>query len=38
MVKTISSEARPGDLLLVMSNGAFGGLIDKVLAELKAGA
>jgi len=29
------SEARPGDVLLVMSNGAFGGLIGRLLAGLE---
>ena len=29
-----AASARPGDVLLVMSNGAFGGFIDKLLARL----
>jgi len=35
MVRKVAAEARSGDVLLVMSNGAFGGFIDKVIAELK---
>ena len=34
----LARSARPGDHLLIMSNGGFGGLHDKVLAELKRGA
>lgn len=34
IVDAVRAEARPGDVLLVMSNGAFGGLIDKLLATL----
>jgi UDP-N-acetylmuramate: L-alanyl-gamma-D-glutamyl-meso-diaminopimelate ligase len=30
----LSSEAEPGDVLLVMSNGSFDGLCEKVLAKL----
>ncbi|MFL5322580.1 MAG: glutamate ligase domain-containing protein, partial [Myxococcaceae bacterium] len=36
MVKQVAAEAKPGDLLLVMSNGSFGGFIDKLIAELKS--
>lgn len=32
----LSNEARPGDLLLVMSNGSFDGLCDKLLKRLAA--
>ncbi|QQR46229.1 UDP-N-acetylmuramate:L-alanyl-gamma-D-glutamyl-meso-diaminopimelate ligase [Myxococcus xanthus] len=38
LVDLAAREARPGDVLLVMSNGAFGGFIDKVLAALAARA
>lgn len=34
IVDRLTVEARPGDVLLVMSNGAFGGLIEKLLARL----
>ncbi len=34
LVHFVSTEAQPGDLVLVMSNGAFGGLIPALLAEL----
>jgi UDP-N-acetylmuramate: L-alanyl-gamma-D-glutamyl-meso-diaminopimelate ligase len=36
LVERVAREAKPGDVLLVMSNGAFGGFIDKLLAALKA--
>jgi UDP-N-acetylmuramate: L-alanyl-gamma-D-glutamyl-meso-diaminopimelate ligase len=36
MQQAILTEVKPGDNLLVMSNGGFGGLIDKLLAGLKA--
>jgi UDP-N-acetylmuramate: L-alanyl-gamma-D-glutamyl-meso-diaminopimelate ligase len=36
LVKGLVDEARPGDHLLVMSNGGFGGLHDKLLAALRA--
>ena len=36
MAEVAAREAKPGDVLLVMSNGAFGGFIDKLLAALKA--
>ncbi|RKH58878.1 UDP-N-acetylmuramate:L-alanyl-gamma-D-glutamyl-meso-diaminopimelate ligase [Corallococcus llansteffanensis] len=38
LVDRVSSEAKPGDVLLVMSNGSFGGFIDKLLTALKARA
>jgi UDP-N-acetylmuramate: L-alanyl-gamma-D-glutamyl-meso-diaminopimelate ligase len=31
----LAREARPGDHILIMSNGGFGGLHDKLLAALK---
>jgi UDP-N-acetylmuramate: L-alanyl-gamma-D-glutamyl-meso-diaminopimelate ligase len=34
IVETLASEARPGDILLVMSNGGFGGIHAKLLAAL----
>jgi len=36
MVERAAKEAQPGDVLLVMSNGAFGGFIDKLLPLLRA--
>jgi UDP-N-acetylmuramate: L-alanyl-gamma-D-glutamyl-meso-diaminopimelate ligase len=36
LVKGLADEAQPGDHVLVMSNGGFGGLHDKLLAELRA--
>ena len=36
IVKTLAKEAREGDVVLAMSNGAFGGLHDKLLKALKA--
>jgi UDP-N-acetylmuramate: L-alanyl-gamma-D-glutamyl-meso-diaminopimelate ligase len=36
LVKGLAAESRPGDHILVMSNGGFGGLHDKLLAALKA--
>ena len=36
IVQHIVSHAQPGDVILVMSNGAFGGLIPAVLAGLRA--
>jgi UDP-N-acetylmuramate: L-alanyl-gamma-D-glutamyl-meso-diaminopimelate ligase len=35
MVELIARQARPGDVVLVMSNGAFGGLIPSLLAALE---
>jgi UDP-N-acetylmuramate: L-alanyl-gamma-D-glutamyl-meso-diaminopimelate ligase len=36
LVQRLTAESRPGDHILVMSNGGFGGLHDKLLAALKA--
>ncbi|MBK8062761.1 MAG: UDP-N-acetylmuramate:L-alanyl-gamma-D-glutamyl-meso-diaminopimelate ligase [Betaproteobacteria bacterium] len=36
LVEVIAAEARPGDHVLVMSNGGFGGIHDKLLARLSA--
>jgi UDP-N-acetylmuramate: L-alanyl-gamma-D-glutamyl-meso-diaminopimelate ligase len=36
LVKGLVEESRPGDHILVMSNGGFGGLHDKLLAALRA--
>jgi UDP-N-acetylmuramate: L-alanyl-gamma-D-glutamyl-meso-diaminopimelate ligase len=36
LVKGLAEESRPGDHILVMSNGGFGGLHDKLLAALRA--
>ncbi len=38
LVTAIVRAAQPGDLVLVMSNGAFGGIHDKLLAALAASA
>jgi UDP-N-acetylmuramate: L-alanyl-gamma-D-glutamyl-meso-diaminopimelate ligase len=38
LVERVAREAVSGDVLLVMSNGAFGGFIDKLLGALKARA
>ncbi|MFY1824410.1 UDP-N-acetylmuramate:L-alanyl-gamma-D-glutamyl-meso-diaminopimelate ligase [Myxococcus fulvus] len=38
MVDLVARESQPGDILLVMSNGAFGGFIEKLLVALKARA
>ncbi|HWJ34016.1 MAG TPA: UDP-N-acetylmuramate:L-alanyl-gamma-D-glutamyl-meso-diaminopimelate ligase [Steroidobacteraceae bacterium] len=35
LVRGLADEARPGDQILVMSNGGFGGLHEKLLAELR---
>jgi UDP-N-acetylmuramate: L-alanyl-gamma-D-glutamyl-meso-diaminopimelate ligase len=35
ILSKVSSGAKPGDVILVMSNGAFGGFIDKLLTALK---
>jgi UDP-N-acetylmuramate: L-alanyl-gamma-D-glutamyl-meso-diaminopimelate ligase len=37
LVAAVAAEARPGDRVLVMSNGAFGGIHGKLLAALKKG-
>jgi len=34
LVEAVASEARPGDLVLAMSNGAFGGVHEKLLQRL----
>jgi UDP-N-acetylmuramate: L-alanyl-gamma-D-glutamyl-meso-diaminopimelate ligase len=36
LVQAIAAEARPGDTIVVMSNGGFGGIHDKLLAALSA--
>ena len=36
LVRRVGSGARPNDLVLVMSNGAFGGFIESLLAALRA--
>jgi UDP-N-acetylmuramate: L-alanyl-gamma-D-glutamyl-meso-diaminopimelate ligase len=36
LVKALADDSRPGDHILVMSNGGFGGLHDKLLAALRA--
>jgi UDP-N-acetylmuramate: L-alanyl-gamma-D-glutamyl-meso-diaminopimelate ligase len=38
LVATIVAEAKPGDHVLVMSNGGFGGIHDTLLARLAQGA
>jgi UDP-N-acetylmuramate: L-alanyl-gamma-D-glutamyl-meso-diaminopimelate ligase len=38
LVDAVVAEARPGDLVLAMSNGSFGGIHDKLLARLAAAA
>jgi len=38
LVELVAREAKRGDLVLVMSNGAFGGFIDKLLAAMGKGA
>jgi UDP-N-acetylmuramate: L-alanyl-gamma-D-glutamyl-meso-diaminopimelate ligase len=35
MVKQVSADAKPGDVILVMSNGAFGGFIPLLLSALQ---
>ncbi len=35
LVEAIAAEARPGDSVLIMSNGGFGGIHDKLLARLR---
>jgi UDP-N-acetylmuramate: L-alanyl-gamma-D-glutamyl-meso-diaminopimelate ligase len=37
LVRAILAESRPGDHILVMSNGGFGGVHEKLLAGLAAG-
>jgi UDP-N-acetylmuramate: L-alanyl-gamma-D-glutamyl-meso-diaminopimelate ligase len=36
LVKGLAADSRPGDQVLVMSNGGFGGLHDKLIAALRA--
>ena len=36
IVRIVEAEARPGDLVVVMSNGGFGGIHEKLLAALNA--
>jgi UDP-N-acetylmuramate: L-alanyl-gamma-D-glutamyl-meso-diaminopimelate ligase len=36
IVERVAGEARPGDVVLVMSNGDFGGIWEKLLAALRA--
>lgn len=35
LVRAVADGARPGDVVLVMSNGAFGGFVDRLLAALR---
>ncbi|MBX5484375.1 MAG: UDP-N-acetylmuramate:L-alanyl-gamma-D-glutamyl-meso-diaminopimelate ligase [Myxococcaceae bacterium] len=37
LVQDVRRRAQPGDVILVMSNGAFGGFIEKLIAALKEG-
>ncbi len=37
IVRNLSQSLRPGDVVLVMSNGGFGGLHEKLLSELRRG-
>jgi UDP-N-acetylmuramate: L-alanyl-gamma-D-glutamyl-meso-diaminopimelate ligase len=37
LVSAVAAEARPGDHVLVMSNGGFGGIHEKLLARLGNG-
>ena len=37
LVQAVAAEARPGEHILVMSNGGFGGVHQKLLAKLAAG-
>ena len=36
IVRLVAAESRPGDLVVIMSNGGFGGIHDKLLAALHA--
>jgi UDP-N-acetylmuramate: L-alanyl-gamma-D-glutamyl-meso-diaminopimelate ligase len=36
LVHAVADGARPGDVILVMSNGAFGGFVDRLLAALSS--
>jgi UDP-N-acetylmuramate: L-alanyl-gamma-D-glutamyl-meso-diaminopimelate ligase len=35
LVKAVANEARPGDHILVMSNGGFGGVHQKILTAIQ---
>jgi UDP-N-acetylmuramate: L-alanyl-gamma-D-glutamyl-meso-diaminopimelate ligase len=35
LVRAVTDDARPGDVVLVMSNGAFGGFVDRLLTALE---
>ena len=37
LVTQVASAAQPGDHIVCMSNGGFGGVHDKLLAALRAG-
>jgi UDP-N-acetylmuramate: L-alanyl-gamma-D-glutamyl-meso-diaminopimelate ligase len=37
LIRTIAKEAKPGDQVLVMSNGGFGGIHGKLLSALGKG-
>jgi UDP-N-acetylmuramate: L-alanyl-gamma-D-glutamyl-meso-diaminopimelate ligase len=36
IVEAVSREAAPGDVVVIMSNGGFGGIHDKLLTALAA--
>jgi UDP-N-acetylmuramate: L-alanyl-gamma-D-glutamyl-meso-diaminopimelate ligase len=36
LVEQVATEARPGDVILVMSNGSFGGFLEALIAKLRA--
>jgi UDP-N-acetylmuramate: L-alanyl-gamma-D-glutamyl-meso-diaminopimelate ligase len=36
LVEKVSSDSRPGDVVLVMSNGSFGGFIEKLILKLRS--
>ena len=38
LTTALAAEARPGDQLVLMSNGSFGGLHERLLAALRARA
>jgi len=38
LISAVAAEAKPGDHVLVMSNGGFGGIHEKLLARLRAAA
>jgi UDP-N-acetylmuramate: L-alanyl-gamma-D-glutamyl-meso-diaminopimelate ligase len=38
LVDAVAAEAKTGDHVLVMSNGGFGGIHEKLLARLRKGA